>query len=174
MKNINKLKEFENELFISLIDMRWEKERKIASDYSSGLSFKNNYSSQLNMTLVKTRLKDYQDGFIANQADFFLYSIPSTIIIFLLLKIAYKITKKYPLKFMFQKFDLFGTFVIMLTEGNIEQFTFYLIGQMLSLFHFNYRNKMINCLMIWLLFIVIFAATCSFVVLMHKYRKKLS
>jgi len=104
---------------------------------------------------------------------FLVYKLPCTIALFLLLFILYKITKKSSFSSLLRKYAFWGTFVTMITEGNIEVWAFYLTGELFSMFHFNFQQKIINALTTYFLFFVVLGSISSFVVFNFYYKRRI-
>ena len=66
------------------------------------------------------------EGLLANCHNFFLVAIPSTAIGFFILKGVFKLTFNCRISLLFRKFAFFACLLLMLFDGNIQQFAFYM------------------------------------------------
>ena len=88
------------------------------------------------------------------------YSIPYFVLITAFLYTLFSITYKFKISKVFRKYSFYGSiFLLMVCEGNIEQFSFYVFGEFSTFFSANLSHKIVNCCILLFFFLVIF---CSF------------
>jgi hypothetical protein len=61
----------------------------------------------------------------------------------------------------------------MLCEGNIEQYSFYLFGELTTFFSASFRHKLVNLFLLAFFFVVVFSATALYLWFWSSYKKRL-
>jgi len=98
------------------------------SNETQGLSFKSLENRLIAVKIDSDREEDYSDGFIKNEMDYFIYDLPFGLFMFLLFALLFHITRNNGVSVFFIKYSCYSILFVMLFEGNIEEFTFYLSG----------------------------------------------
>jgi hypothetical protein len=75
-------------------------------------------------------------------------------IIYLLFLLYYKITKRWPISDLAKKYSFFGIFFIMIFEGNIEELTFFAVGELMLFISCSQTHKFVNVFVVFFLFVV--------------------
>jgi len=82
------------------------------------------------------------------------YSLPIYIATLLLFNLLFRITFNWPVSKIIRKFYFNGILLFMITEGNIEQFTYYAFHELDNFFSFDFRCKMVNIFILQLYFVI--------------------
>jgi hypothetical protein len=64
-------------------------------------------------------------SFFSNNLDFFFYELPGSILIYLILSLIFKMLFNYRVSIFLRKYSLYGLILMVIYEGNVEQFSFY-------------------------------------------------
>jgi hypothetical protein len=72
------------------------------------------------------RESEGSEGILTNCGNFITFGLPLTFVAFLLLRYAFKALFRRPYSRLLRKFDFLGYFLILVFEGNVQQFAFYL------------------------------------------------
>lgn len=59
------------------------------------------------------------DSFMINNATFFVYFLPGASLFYLLLRLSFRLTRKWPISRIFRRFAFSGLFLQLLMEGNV-------------------------------------------------------
>ncbi len=90
---------------------------------------------------------------------------------FFILRIFFNILYKYRLSIFLRLFDFWAYFFIILFEGNIQQFAFYMISELRNLFAFTFNNWIVKVLVVQFGFILGLVATACFFMTLGLYGK---
>lgn len=98
------------------------------------------------------------EGFWSNNFDFFYYQMPVLLIIYLCLTILFKMLFNYRLSLLFRKYSFYGLLLVIVYEGNMEQFSFYFFLEIQELFGLSIWHKVANAFLVLFFFVaVVFA-----------------
>jgi hypothetical protein len=92
------------------------------------------------------------NGFFANNLDYLYFTLPSIIVIYLLLHLLFKVSSQFRISKLFRKYSFLGIFLVIVFEGNVEQFTFYFFQDCQNLFSATAVHKLGNVFMIFFFF----------------------
>ena len=112
-------------------------------------------------------------GFIANNLNYFVFQMPILMLIHFLFAMLFKLTSKYKVSILFRKYSFKALFLLLLFEGNIEQFTFYFIAEAQIFFSKNIFHKLINFSIVLFFFLTTFFAFGVLLWLRYHYRRKI-
>ena len=84
------------------------------------------------------------ESFWGNCQNFFLVSLPLLIVAFVTFRMLFKLTFNYKISKIFRKFDFWGFFFLLVFDGNIQQFAFYLASELNNLFFFSFMDKIMK------------------------------
>ena len=130
------------------------------------LDQKKNYTNNFTLSRNPNGL-----GFYANNLDFFFYELPVMFLVQLLLLFLFYRLFNYRISKYFRKYSFYGIFMLMVYEGNVEQFAFYFFSECKSLFSLNFSHKIANVLLIYFFFFVIVFSVGGLFMLFYHYRK---
>ena len=97
-----------------------------------------------------------------NCKGFFLISLPLTVLVFIVLRFAFKKGFNHKFSKLLRKFDFWGYLLLLLFEGNIQQFAFYLVFEWENVFFFDFSNKIMKTFAILFGFLVLMVSTGFF------------
>ena len=101
-------------------------------------------------------------GFIQNNINIVFYSLPLFIILIIIFYAFFRFSFDVKISRAFRKYSLKGIIFLMIIDGNIEQFSFYLFGELKYLFSFSYLQKMGNIFLLFILFLLLFTSTALY------------
>lgn len=104
-------------------------------------------------------------------AGIFVYSLPICLLTLLLSKMLFTMLYRWPASRFFRKFSFAGILLIMLCEGNVEQLTFYFLGELLAFYSLSTHHKFINAVVVFFYFTIFFTAVGSAWWFRYHYRK---
>ena len=78
--------------------------------------------------------KNSSFGFIINNSTQLLTNLPIYIILILLANLFYRLLKRFKVAINFKKYTLYAIFVLIIIEGNSEQYAFYLFAEFKTFF----------------------------------------
>lgn len=110
-------------------------------------------------------------GFFANNLDFFYYKVPVLFVGYLLLSLMFKVLFNYRLSRYFRKYSFYGIILLIIYEGNIEQFTFYFLEECKNFFSATLTHKLGNVFMTHFFFIALFFSVAGLIWFKFHYRK---
>lgn len=84
------------------------------------------------------------EGIWANCQNFFIVALPITIIGFVCGRILFKLFFNSIISKLFRRFDFWSLFILLLFDGNIQQFAFYQATDWKNMFFFDISSKMIK------------------------------
>ena len=90
---------------------------------------------------------------------------------FLLLRRVFYLLYRYHLSILLRLFDFWGYFFIILFEGNIQQFTFYLFSEWQHIFAFTFSDRLVKTFVILFGFLLVLVACSWSLVTLGLYRK---
>lgn len=94
-----------------------------------------------------------------------------SIILFVVLRAAYKCSKRYAISRVFRIFSLWGFLLILNFDGNIQQFTFFLFAEIKNLSFFSPFEKALIILALLFGFIIVMLSFGGYLVGLLMYRK---
>jgi hypothetical protein len=100
------------------------------------------------------------ESLLGNSQNFFVVAIPLGFLLFALCRTAFRLLYRYPLSKLFRKFDFWLFLPIVLFEGNIEQFSFFLTRDLVNVFAFSFSQKLIKVAVVFFGFVVV-VFSCS-------------
>lgn len=104
----------------------------------------------------------------------FISSVPVLITMFFLLNIAFRLTFREKYSKVFRKYSFLPLLLLMITEGNVEQFTFLIIDELMEFFSASYGHKVVNAFILLVFFLIIFCSTGFYLFCWSYYRKKVA
>ena len=111
------------------------------------------------------------EGLFCNNYDFFLFSLPLSLLFFLVLRAAYNCFKSCAISRVFRIFSLWGFLFLLNFDGNIQQFTFYLFAEIKNILFFSFSHKILMTITLFFGFIVIILSFGGYLVGLLMYRK---
>lgn len=99
------------------------------------------------------------EGIWANCQNFFIVALPITILVFLGGKCLFRIFFKSIISRLFRRFDFWSLLILLLFDGNVQQFCFYQATDWKNMFFFDISSKMIKLQTIIFGFILIIASS---------------
>ena len=99
--------------------------------------------------------------------------LPFTLLSFILLALLFHLTQRFPFSLLYRKYSFYGLLVLLMIEGNVEEFTFCLVRDLQLLMNFSFRNKIYNFIMLQFFYFIILGSTCTFVVYHFQYKKNI-
>lgn len=102
------------------------------------------------------------EGFIANNLATVIYAPPFLLLMQLLLAFVAFILSKCALGLQFRKYCLGATYLILVCEGNIEQFTFFMFSELSYFFSLSMVHKLVNIGILFFYSFVLFTAFALF------------
>jgi len=106
-----------------------------------------------------------------NCNNFFLVTLPILVVVFIVFRILFKILFNYPISVIFRKFDFVAFLFLLLFDGNIQQFSFYMASEWLHLFHFNLAQKISKMIIILFGFLLIMLSVAFYFICYSTYKK---
>lgn len=94
--------------------------------------------------------------------NLFVYSIPISLFIYLIFLLAFRLSFRWKFSRIFRKYFFTGILLLMISEGNIQQFIFYILSELLLFYSGNLKHKMVNLFIIGFLFSIIFVTLACF------------
>ena len=111
------------------------------------------------------------EGLFFNSYDFFLFSLPVSIILYSLMRAAYKCFIKYSISRVFRVFSLWGFLFLLNFDGNIQQFTFYLCAELKNIAFFTVFHKALAICALLFGFIILILSFGGYLIGLLVYRK---
>lgn len=94
-------------------------------------------------------------GFFANNLEFFFYELPGILLIYVVLSFVFRALFNYRISKFIRKYSFYGILLLIVYEGNIEQFTFYFFSECQLLFSANFTHKLSRCFMLFFFFFLL-------------------
>ena len=98
-------------------------------------------------------------GFISNNSTQILVNLPIYIGLLIIANIGYILLRRYKVTVNLKKYTLYAIFVLMIIEGNTEQYAFYIFAEFKTFFSASFRHKMINFTLVWFFYFIIVSST---------------
>ena len=111
-------------------------------------------------------------GFFANNLEFFFFELPGIILIYIVLALLFRLIFHYEVSKFIRKYSLYGLILLVIFEGNVEQFSFYFFSECRNLFSINFKHKLMRVFML-LFFWVLLVFTVGGLVWFKFHYKKL-
>jgi hypothetical protein len=106
-----------------------------------------------------------------NAINFFAVEVPMVIIAFLLLRVIFTLLFKYPISRFLRKFDLWGYFLIIIFDGNVQQFAFYLTAELRNVFYFSFGDQCLKAAILLFGFLLVTISVGGFIIAYGIYGK---
>jgi hypothetical protein len=110
-------------------------------------------------------------GFFTNNLDFFFYEVPSILLTYIALSLVFRLLYNFRISKYIRKYAFYGTFLLAIYEGNVEQLSFFFFSECKNLFSFNFSHKLANVIMIYFFFLTIFFSVVGLMFFLYHYRK---
>ena len=110
-------------------------------------------------------------GFFANNLDFFFYELPFIFLTYLLFSLLFRLLFNFRVSKYFRKYAFYGLFLLILYEGNVEQFAFFFFSECRNLFSANLSHKLANIFLIYFFFLTIAFSVGGLFFYFYNYRK---
>ena len=88
--------------------------------------------------------------------------------------LAFNLTFHWKISKIFRKYSFFGILIIMVMEGNIEQFTFYLLGELTIFFSACFTHRIVNIFIVFFFYLVFTTGFAIFIFFKICYKKHLN
>jgi hypothetical protein len=111
------------------------------------------------------------EGLIANSANFLLVEFPIVLLAFVLLRALFRLLSKFAISQVFRRFDFWVYFTLILFEGNVQQFSFYLTAELKAVFAFVWANKLLKVFIFFFGFSLLLFSLSGYIVGFTFYRK---
>ena len=95
------------------------------------------------------------EGLVANCVNFLLVEMPIVLLAFVLLRLLFRVLSRFAISQALRRFDFWVYFVLIIFEGNVQQFSFYLTAEFRAVFAFAWGNKLVKA------FVVLFGFALS-------------
>lgn len=148
LKGIITLMDYKGSMCLNLIQ-NTSLERSL-NNFIASLDYKSQYTDSA--YLAK---KNSSFGFIINNSTQLLTNLPIYVILILLANLFYRLLKRFKVAINFKKYTLYAIFVLIIIEGNSEQYAFYLFAEFKTFFSVSMRHKAINFSLILLFYFII-------------------
>jgi hypothetical protein len=93
------------------------------------------------------------------------------IIGFILLRWAFKLLFRFPVSSLLRKFDFWGFLLIILFDGNVQQFAFYLTSEWRNVFYFSFGDLCLKAGIVWFGFLLVTVSVGGFFMTFGTYCK---
>lgn len=100
--------------------------------------------------------------------------IPIALIIFFILSILFRLTFSNKYSKILRKYSFFSLILLMLFEGNIEQFSFLITDELLEYFSACFRHKILNVGIVVIFYLIVFCSTAFYLYCWQIYKNKMS
>jgi hypothetical protein len=90
---------------------------------------------------------------------------------FFLMRFLFKLCFNFEISLLFRQYSFYAYLVLMLIEGNIEEFSYLFISELFTLFSFSFTDKISQVLMIGFFFFFIFAILSSYLIFKSTFNK---
>ena len=111
------------------------------------------------------------EGLIANSINFVLVELPIVLLGFILLRWVFRLLRKFAISQILRRFDFWVYFTLILFEGNVQQFSFYLTAELKAVFAFVWTNKLVKVFIVFFGFSLLLFSICAYIVSLTFYRK---
>lgn len=108
---------------------------------------------------------------VASCTNFFVVSAPITLVTFFTLSLAFRLLFRFRVSQFLRKFDFLGFLFILLFEGNVQQFAFFLGFEWREAFSFSFSTKLLKSSVVFFGFAVISLSVCGYFVCYAFYRR---
>jgi hypothetical protein len=110
-------------------------------------------------------------GFFVNNLEFFYFELPSILLTYFALSLVFRLLFNFRVSVYFRKYAFYGTFLLILYEGNVEQLSFFFFSECRNLFSSNLSHKFANVIMIYFFFFVVVFSVAGLLFFFYHYRK---
>ena len=110
-------------------------------------------------------------GFFENCCNFILVEVPIILLGFIILKLVFRALSNYSISQLFRIFDFWIYFAIILFDGNVQQFSFYLTPELKTVFAFELINKYVKVFIIFVGYCLFIFTVCGYVIGLSFYKK---
>ena len=76
--------------------------------------------------------------------------------------VIFRLTFRFRVSLIFRKYCFFGIMLLMICEGNIEQYAFFCLGELKALFCFTFFQKLGNLFVLLFSFLIIIGSTALY------------
>jgi hypothetical protein len=97
--------------------------------------------------------------------------VPLVLMVFVLLRALFRVLSRFAVSQVLRKFDFWVYFVIILFEGNVQQFSFYLTAEMRAVFAFAWSHKLIKAFVVLFGFSLLLFSVCGYIISFTFYHK---
>ena len=110
-------------------------------------------------------------GFFANMLDYFFYELPSSLLMCLVLTLLFRLLFHHRFSLYLRQYSLVGVFLIIVCEGNVEQFSFYFFMECRNFFSASLSHRLANVFLVFFFFVVVTFAVGGLVWFRYHYKK---
>ena len=110
-------------------------------------------------------------GFFANNLEFFFYELPLIFLTYTILLLIFRALFNYRISKYVRKYAFYGILLLIIYEGNVEQFTFFFFNECRNLFSLNIQHKLANVFMIYFFFLMLVFSVGGLLFFTFNYRK---
>jgi hypothetical protein len=110
-------------------------------------------------------------GFFSNCGSFIIIEVPIIFLLVILMKIIFNALRNYSISQIFRKFDFWFYFALIIFEGNVQQFSFYMTSELIVTFAFEWVNKFIKTFIIFFGFCLFLFSVCGYLIGLSFYSK---
>lgn len=108
---------------------------------------------------------------MANYTNFFFSYAPIVVAVFIVFRLLFRVLFNFKISKFLRKFVFLGYFLIVLFEGNIQQFTFSLMAELNHCFAFTSSNKMLKIFLLFFGFMVTLLSFGGYLIGKMSYRR---
>lgn len=111
------------------------------------------------------------EALLVRCTNFFLVSVPLTLCVFLLLRFLFRLLFSHPASKLFRKCDFWGCLLVVLFEGNVQQFAFYTAAEWRSAFFFSFGDRCAKAFAVGFGFVLVAVSVGGLLVAFAHYRR---
>jgi len=130
---IKKVNEIQTLEMISIIDTAKSIGINIEKDINrikEIMNFAGFYKDSIEMKKVYERMDYFMDGFFENELEYLVYKTAFICVIFAVCKILFHLLYNYPVSIFFRKYYFYGTLLLLIFDGSLEEMSFFLSGEL--------------------------------------------
>jgi hypothetical protein len=111
------------------------------------------------------------EGLIFNCVNFLLVELPIVFLAFVFLRVIFRLLSKFAISQVFRRFDFWVYFTLIIFEGNVQQFSFYITSELKAVFAFIFVNKLVKVFIVFFGFSLLLFSLSGYIIGFTFYRK---
>ena len=110
-------------------------------------------------------------GFFENCSTFLFIEAPIVLLGFIMMKIIFRALSNFSISQIFRRFDFWIYFAIIVFDGNVQQFSFYLAPELKTVFAFEWLNKCCKVFIVFIGYCLLIFSVSGYIIGLSFYKK---